>query len=88
MEGNELPFPPPGDIPCFSCIGRRIPYCRAIRILWFKKKKSMCKFLRAVADKEALWKCKVIRMMMALDLKFASLHYILFTCYLSRGIMS
>ena len=53
-----------------------------------KKKKSMCKFLRAVADKEALWKCKVIRMMMALDLKFASLHYVLFTCYLSRGIMS
>ena len=48
----------------------------------------MCKFLRAVADKGALWKCKVIRMMMALDLKFASLHYILFTCYLSRGIMS
>lgn len=48
----------------------------------------MCKVLRVVLDlQQASWKCKVFRtMMMGLDLKFASLYYILFA--LSGGIIA
>lgn len=44
----------------------------------------MCQVLRTVPDiGQASWKCKAFRiMMMGLNLKFASLYYILFACYL------
>lgn len=44
----------------------------------------MCQVLRTVPDiGQASWKCIAFRiMMMGLNLKFASMYYILFVCYL------
>lgn len=47
----------------------------------------MCKVLRIILDIQVSWKCKLLNMMMlGMDLKFASLYYILFVLYFSGAV--
>lgn len=46
----------------------------------------MCKVLRLVLDIQVSWKCKLLKTMLGLDLKFASLYFIFFVFYFSGGM--